>query len=169
MATSTLLQKLDRVTDPLVSGTVGSATNTMDRAQTEWFLTSSAIAAGDWVAFDVALAGLSLADRVLFVKTAAVVAAGNPLTCGVALASVTGTAAAPAKVQVVIGGLAPNAKVTVGVAQGTPLASSIATAGTAAAHTGGPGVLTAPVCGVALEAEATYAAGFAPVWVIKQF
>lgn len=167
MATSTLLQKLDRVTDPLVTGTVGSATNTMDRAQTEWFLTSSAIAAGDWVQFDVALAGLSLADRVLFVKTAAVVAAGNPLTCGVALAAVTGTAKAPARVQVVVGGLAPAAKVTVGLPQGSSLASAIATAGTAGVAT--TAATTSQVCGVALEAEATYTAGFAPVWVIKNF
>lgn len=166
MATTTLIQKLDRVTDPLVTGTVGSTVGTMDRTQTEWFQTSSAITAGDWVAFDVALAGLSLADRVLFVKTAAVVAAGNSLTCGVALNTTTSVGG---RVQVVVGGLASTAKVAAGVAQGAPLASSIAVAGTAATHTGGPGVLTSPVCGVALEAEGTYVAGYAPVWVIKQF
>lgn len=166
MATSTIIQKLDRVTDPLVTGTVGSTVGTMDRSQTEWFQTSSAITAGDWVQFDVALAGLSLADRVLFVKTAALTATGNPLTCGVALASVTGTAAAPKRVQVVVGGLAQTAKVAAATAQGAPLCGAVAAAGTGLTNVAAN---IAPVCGVALEAEGTYAAGFAPVWVIKQF
>lgn len=165
MATSTLIQKLDRVTDPLVAGTVGSTVGTMDRAQTEWFQTSSAIAAGDWVQFDVALAGLSLADRVLFVKTAALTALGNPLTCGVALSAVTGTAAAPKRVQVVVGGLVSSAKVAAATAQGAPLCV-VAAAGTGLTNVAAN---IAPVCGVALEAEGTYTAGFAPVWVIKQF
>ena len=165
MATSTLLQKLDRVTDPLVTGTVGSTTSTMDRAQTETFLTSSAVAAGDWVQFDVALAGLSLADRVLFVKTATLLALGNPLVCGVALKAVTGTAAAPARVQVVVAGLAPSARVAAATAQGAPLAV-VAAAGTGLTNVAAN---IAPVCGIALEAEGTYSAGFAPVWVIKQF
>jgi hypothetical protein len=99
MASSTLIQKLDRVSDPLVSGTVGSVSNTIDRSQSEWFLTSSAISIGDWVQFDVALAGLSTTDRVLFVKSAAIVATGNPLTCGVALTSTPSTGG---RVQVVI-------------------------------------------------------------------
>lgn len=166
MATSTLIQKLDRVTDPLVAGTVGSTVGTMDRAQTEWFQTSSAITAGDWVQFDVALAGLSLADRVLFVKTAAATALGNPLTCGVALASVTGTAAAPKRVQVVVAGLVSSAKVAAGTAQGAPLCGAVAAAGTGLTNVAAN---IAPVCGVALEAEGTYTAGFAPAWVIKQF
>ena len=160
MASSTLIQKLDRVSDPLVSGTVGSVSNTIDRSQSEWFLTASAISIGDWVQFDVALAGLSTTDRVLFVKSAAIVATGNPLTCGVAL---TSTPATGGRVQVVIGGLAPVAKVAAGTAQGAPLSSATAVIATATTNVAAN---IAPICGVALEAEA---AGVAPVWVIKNF
>jgi hypothetical protein len=163
MATSTLIQKLDRVTDPLVTGTVGSAVNTMDRAQTEWFLTSSAIALGDWVAFDTSKTGV---DRVLFVSSAATVATGNALVCGVAQAAVTGTATAPARVLVVVGGYAAAAKCTAAVsAAGIPLIV-VGTAATAELHSGGAAAFSAPPCGTSLGAVA---AGLAPVWVIKQF
>lgn len=54
MATTTILQKLDQVTDPLVSGTVGSTSTTMDRGQYETFIARETLLVGDWVAFDYA-------------------------------------------------------------------------------------------------------------------
>lgn len=162
MATSTLLQKLDRVTDPLVTGTVGSATNTMDRAQTETFLAGSAIALGDWVAFDTSKTGV---DRVLFVVPAATVATGNALVCGVAKAA---QATVGGRVEVIVGGYAAAAKCTAAISAaggGIPLIV-VGTAATAEVHSGGAAAFSAPPCGTSLGAVA---AGLAPVWVIKQF
>ena len=160
MATSTLIQKLDRVTDPLVAGTVGSTTTTMDRSQTETFLAGSAIALGDWVAFDTTQTGV---DRVLFVVPAALVATGNALVCGVARAA---QATVGGRVEVVVGGYAPSAKCTVAIgAAGIPLIV-VGTAATAEVHSGGAAAFSAPPCGTSLGAVA---AGLAPVWVIKQF
>lgn len=161
MASSTLLQKLDPATDPLVSGTVGSTASTIDRAQSEWFLASSAIALGDWVAFDTTKTG---PDRVLYVAPAASVAVtGNALVIGVAKSA---QSTVGGKIEVVVAGYSPVSKAVAGVAAaGVPLVV-LGTAATAETHTGGAGTLTAPVCGVSLAASA---AGFAPVWVIKQF
>jgi hypothetical protein len=157
MATSTLLQKLDRVTDPLVTGTVGSTATTMDRAQSEIFLAGSAITAGQWVAFDTTQTG---PDRVLFVVPAALTALGNALTVGVAKAA---QATVGGRIEVIVGGYAPVAAVNATVAAAGVALAVVAvtgeTAGNVAANTAAP-------CGVSLGASA---AGFAPVWVIKQF
>lgn len=157
MATSTLLQKLDKAVDPLVTGTTGSVPTTMDRSQTEWFIAGAAIALGDWVAFDATQASVS--DRTLVVLPCANVALGNALTVGVALAAV----ASGARVQVVISGLAPKAKVIAAVgAAGVPLAI---VANTVSAEANVAANIAAP-CGVSLEASA---AGFAACWVYKYF
>jgi hypothetical protein len=157
MATSTLIQKLDRVTDPLVSGTVGSTASTMDRAQTEIFLAGSAITAGQWVSFDVTQTG---ADRVLFVVPSALTALGNPLTVGVAKGA---QATVGGRVEVVVGGLAAVANVNATVAAAGVALSVVAVTGEVA---GNVAANTAPPCGVSLAASA---AGVAPVWVFKQF
>jgi hypothetical protein len=157
MASSTLLQKLDKVTDPLVAGTVGSTDTTMDRSQSEWFIAGAAIALGDWVAFDATQTAIP--DRVLVVLPCANVALGNALTVGVAKAA----AASGARVQVVISGVVSKAKVVAGVAAaGVPLAivaNTVSAEANVAAN-------IAPPCGVSLEASA---AGFAACWVYKYF
>jgi hypothetical protein len=158
MATTNILQKLDPVTDPLVTGTVGSTTTTLNRSQTETFLAGAAITLGQWVAFDATKTG---ADRVLYVIPAANVALGNALTVGVARAA---QATVGGKVDVVIAGLCPVANVDAGVAAaGVPLAVVAAGAGIAAANVAAN---IAQPCGVSLAASA---AGVAPVWVIKSF
>lgn len=157
MASSTLLQKLDPATDPLVTGTVGSTASTIDRAQSEWFLASSAIALGDWVAFDTTKTG---PDRVLYVAPSANVALGNPLVVGVAKSA---QSTVGGKIEVVVAGYAATAKVVAGVAAaGVPLCV-VASAPSAEANVAAN--IAQPV-GVSLAASA---AGVAPVWVIKSF
>lgn len=159
MASSTLLQKLDPATDP-ITGLTGSVSSTSDRSQSEWFLAGSAVAAGDWVAFDTSKTGV---DRVLYVVPAATVATGNALVCGVAKAAQATTGG---KVEVVVGGYAASAKCTAAIAAaGIPLIV-VGTAATAELHSGGAAAFSAPPCGTSLGAVA---AGLAPVWVIKQF
>lgn len=157
MATTNILQKLDPATDPLVTGTVGSTATTLNRAQSEFFLAGSAIALGDWVAFDTSKTGV---DRVLYVIPAANVALGNALTVGVAKAA---QATVGGKVEVIISGYAPTAKVVAGVAAaGVPL---VVVAFTPSAEANVAANIAQP-CGVSLAASA---AGVAPVWVIKTF
>ena len=157
MSSSTLIQKLDKVTDPLVAGTVGSTDGTMDRSQTEWFIAGAAISSGDWVAFDATQTAIS--DRVLVVLPCANVALGNALTVGVALSA----AALGARVQVCISGVCSKAKVVAGVAAaGVPLAivaNTVSAEANVAAN-------IASCCGVSLAASA---ACVAPVWVYKNF
>jgi len=157
MSSSTLIQKLDKVTDPLVSGTVGSTESTSHRSETEWFIAGAAISSGDWVAFDATQ--IQVADRTLVVLPCANVALGNALTVGVALSAV----ASGARVQVCISGLCAKAKVVAGVAAaGVPLAivaNTVSAEANVAAN-------IAPPCGVSLAASA---AGTAPVWVYKYF
>lgn len=158
MATSTLIQKLDRALDPLVTGTVGSTSETSDRAQSEWFRTTGAVAIGDWVALDTTQS--TAVDRALFVTSAANVALGNALVVGVATSSTTSVGGL---VKVVVAGFCPSAKVVAGVAAaGVPLVV-VASAPSAEAQVAAN---IAPACGVSLAASA---AGVAPVWVIKQF
>lgn len=157
MASSTLLQKLDPATDPLVAGTVGSTSNTINRSQSEWFLAGSAIALGDWVAFDTSQTG---SDRVLYVAPAGNVALGNALTLGVAKSA---QATVGGKIEVVVAGYAATAKVVAGVAAaGVPLC---VVANTPSAEANVAANIAQPV-GVSLAASA---AGVAPVWVIKNF
>jgi hypothetical protein len=157
MASSTLLQKLDPATDPLVAGTVGSTTNTINRAQSEWFLASSAIALGDWVVFDTSKTG---SDRVLYVVPSTNIALGNALVVGVAKSA---QATVGGKIEVIVAGYAATAKAVAGVgAAGVPLCV-VANAPSAEANVAAN--IAQPV-GVSLAASA---AGVAPVWVIKNF
>ena len=157
MATTTILQKLDPVTDPLVSGTIGSTNTTLNRSQTETFLAGAAITLGQWVAFDVSKTG---PDRVLYVVPAAITALGNALTVGVAKAA---QPTVGGKVEVTVAGLAPVANVNASVAaSGVPLAV-VAAAGEVAGNVAAN--IAQPV-GVSLAASA---AGVAPCWVFKSF
>ena len=159
MASSTLLQKLDPATDPLVSGTVGSTSTTINRAQSEWFLASSAIALGDWVAFDTTKTG---PDRVLYVIPAGNAGGGNALTLGVAKSA---QATVGGKIEVVVAGYAATAKAVAGV--GAAGVSLLVLTNAPSAETfptfAGP---SSNAVGVSLAASV---AGFAPVWVIKTF
>ena len=160
MATSTLVQYLETTANLAAGGTTTLGGDISDRRQVETFLTVGAITAGQWVMFDVAQTG---AAKVVVVTPAAIVAAGNALTVGVALEAVTGTVASPQPVKVVVAGYVGSANVDAGVAAGNPLAAAEAAIGSAGVA--GAGV-TIPVCGVALTAVA---AGKAEVWVYKQF
>lgn len=160
MASSTLLQKLDPATDPLVTGTVGSVSNTIDRSQSEWFLAGSAIAAGDWVMFDTSKTGV---DKVLYVVPSTTGGtAGQALVCGVAK---TAQATTGGRIEVVVGGYAASAKCVAGV--GAAGVSLLVLTNAPSAETyplvAGP---SSNAVGVSLAASA---AGLAPVWVIKQF
>lgn len=160
MASSTLLQKLDPATDPLVAGTVGSTTNTINRSQSEWFLAGSAIALGDWVMFDTSKTG---SDRVLYVvPSTSGGTAGQALVCGVAKSA---QATVGGKIEVVVAGYAATAKAVAGV--GAAGVSLLVLTNAPSAETfpilAGP---SSNAVGVSLAASA---AGVAPVWVIKNF
>lgn len=166
MATSTLIQYLEtsQVSGLGVSSAIGPST--MDRSQTETFLSGAAITAGDWVAFDTTQSG---ANRVLYVKQAAAVAgagsAGNPLVVGVALNTTT---VVGEKVQVVVSGYCARANVDAAVVAGSPLCGPFTTAGRADINVAAS---VAGLCGVALDADgvAPLAVNYAPVWVCKKF
>ena len=166
MATSTLIQYLDKSQTTATGSTTPVGARASDRSQTETFLAETTITAGQWVQFDTAQSG---ASKVLVVKTAVPgpgVAAINALVVGVALDSVVGTATAPQPVRVVVSGYVETANITTGTAVGEPLGlTSGATAGKcdalAAAITNG-----ASPCGVALSVAA---ANVGSAWVYKQF
>lgn len=156
MATSTLIQFLgDGITTP-----TGAAGDVINRRQVETFIAGGAITAGDWVQFDTAAAD---ADRVLTViQGTAAFANGNPLICGVALATV----AAGEQVNVVVAGYAEGANVAAAVnAAGIALVVDNTSAGRAVAIAAGD---LAPACGVSLEAAAN-PGDTCDVWVFKQF
>jgi len=150
MATSTLVQFLQ----------AGEAGDTSNRGQVETFLSAGTIASGDWVALDTTQTG---ANKALFVvSTPATAGRGNVV--GVALGAVTGTAAAPAQVEVVIGGYIAVAKVAAGTTAASSLTTS-AVAGTAVTYATGTHTGTGP-CGVALTGEV---GGFAECFVYSRF
>ena len=145
MADSTLIQFLAS----------GEAGDTSHRRQTETFLAGGAIAAGDVVAFDTSKTG---ADRALFVVQAGIVATGNGLAVGVALAA----AAANEAVRVVVSGYAENVSCAGGVASG----AVVNAAGTAAGQVEAAAATDTAIFGVTLEAEA---GGSVDMIVYKQF
>jgi len=145
MADSTLVQFLAS----------GEAGDTSHRRQTETFLAGGAIAAGDVVAFDTSKTG---ADRALFVVQAAIVATGNGLAVGVALAA----AAANEPVRVVVSGYAENVSCAAGVASG----AVVNAAGTAAGQVEAAAATDTAIFGATLEAEA---GGSVDMIVYKQF
>ena len=150
MATSNLIQYLQP----------GEAGDTSYRGQVETFLTTTAVVAGDWLAFDASQTG---ANKTLFVVPTPA-AAGRGNVVGVALAPVTGTASAPAKVSAVIKGYIAVAKVAAGTAANASL-TTYATAGTTVTYATGTHTGTGP-CGVAFTAEA---GGFSECFVFGRF
>jgi hypothetical protein len=157
MATTTIVQYLETagVTGLGVSAPLGAST--MDRSQTETFLSGAAITSGDWVMFDTTQSGV---NKVLTVVQATNGATGQPLTVGVALNAAT---ASGQKVKVCIAGYCATANVANAVAAAGVSLSINTTAGRGTAYVAAD---TAPICGVSLAAAA---ANVAPVWVIKQF
>jgi hypothetical protein len=161
MATSTLVQYLEKTQVTASGGTTPVGASTSNRSQVEEFLAETTVTAGDWLEFDTAQTG---ASKVLVVKQATANGTGNPLVCGVALATVTGTAASPAVVRVCIGGYVAAANVANAVAAaGVALVVDAAGAGQAVAITAAD---TGPSCGVSLSAPV---GNKAEVWIYKQF
>jgi len=161
MATSTLVQYLEKTQVTGTGGTTPVGASTSNRSQVEQFLAETTVTAGDWVEFDTAQTG---ASKVLVVKQATANGLGNPLVCGVALATVTGTVTSPAVVSVCVGGYVASANVANAVgAAGVALTVEAAGAGQAVAI-GAADV--GPACGVSLAAPV---ANKAEVWVFKRF
>ncbi len=155
MATSTLVQFLgDGITSP-----TGAGADTSNRRQIETFISSGAIAKGDWVELDASKTG---ADRALYVKECVGVGTkGNAAAFGVALAAV---AAAGEQVRIVVAGYVDEAQVAGTTVAGSALVGPIGTAGRAEIEV--PGTTTGSVCGIALDADT---ANLAPVFVIKKY
>ena len=146
MATSTLIQYLDKTQNTVSGGTVAVGASSSNRSESETFLTESAITKGQWVSFDIAQTG---ASKVLVVVTAPLVANGNGAVIGVALESVTGTATSPQPIRVCISGFCEALVDSVGVtAARTPVVVRAGTAGIAGAVT--PATDLAPQCGLTL-------------------
>jgi hypothetical protein len=161
MATSTLIQYLDKTQNTASGGTVAVGASSSNRSQTETFLTEGAIVAGDWVMFDTGQTG---ASKVLVVMQAGANGLGNPLVVGVALESVTGTVTSPQPVRVTVAGYVAAANVNnLVAAAGVALIVEAAGIGRAVACTAAD---IGPPCGVSLSAPA---ANVADVWVYKQF
>ena len=161
MATSTLVQYLEKTQNLAAGGTTPVGASTSNRSQVEQFLAETTVTAGDWVEFDTAQTG---ASKVVVVRQATANGVGNPLVCGVALTTVTGTATSPAVVTVCVGGYVASANVANAVAAaGVALSVDAAGAGQAVAITAAD---TGPACGVSLSAPV---ANRAEVWVYKRF
>jgi hypothetical protein len=165
MATSTLIQKLDRTA--LVSNTTGSpgsystvsTPDVSNRSQEETFLAGGTIAKGDFVSLDTTKTGDQKALFVLTVDTSGgAVALGVP-TVGVALASAT----AGQKVDVCIAGYCAQANVLNGTAAGIALTVDTTTSGRGVAAD----AANVNICAVSLTAAG--ASNTAEVMVIKQF
>jgi len=168
MATSTLLQKLDPVTDPLVSGTVGSTSTTMDRGQYETFIAKEALAVGDWVAFDYAATAAADVTLGVFKADGNSTPVRTPFGVVVGADSTTGLLTTGSRVRVCIAGVC-NALVGDNAAAGNAIGTILQITNTAgqvdvAAST------TQPVCGILAETVAAAAGATQKrVVVIKQF
>lgn len=169
MATSTLIQKLDAVTDPLVSGTVGSTSTTMDRGQYETFIARETLLVGDWVAFDYAATAAADVTLGVFKADGNSSPVRTPFGVVVGADSTAGTLTAGSRVRVCIAGVCSTLVSDnggAGNAVGTLLqitnAAGVADVASAAS--------AQPVCGVLAEVIAP-AAGttLKRVVVIKQF
>lgn len=168
MATTTILQKLDPVTDPLVSGTVGSTSITMDRGQYETFLARETLVVGDWVAFDYAATADADVTLGVFKADGNSTPVRTPFGVVVSADSTSGLLTSGQRVRVCIAGVC-KASVGDNAAAGSSIGQILQitnTAGTAdvAAST------TQPVCGILAETVPA-AAGITlkRVVVIKQF
>jgi len=153
MSTSSLLQRLDPVVDP-ITGLVGSNFSSSNRRKVETFRPAGAIVAGEWVALDHSQSG---ADRALYVKPQDTAAPDLNLVVGVALIGTADLDDGEVGIPCVVGGYHYQADILVGatttMAAGTLLAAGT-TAGTAIAKT----AATERTIGVLL-ADAVNAAG----------
>tara|TARA_R100000742_G_C4275014_1_gene95246 strand:+ start:1417 stop:1881 length:465 start_codon:yes stop_codon:yes gene_type:complete len=153
MATQNLIQRLDSANK-----------ETMNRAQYEYFLATSAITAGQTVSLDAAKTD---SDRALYVLPADVDAADTSFPVGIAF----GAAAAGEKVKVCIGGYFEGADVSGTTAKGSLLQIG-STAGrlevrTTAVNEGGAATFNLlPIVALALEADT---ANKADVYIINSF
>jgi len=162
MATSTLVQYLETTANLAAGGTTTLGAGISNRRQVESFLTTTAITAGQWVAFDTTQTGA--AKVAVVVSAPSTFALGNPLVVGVALESVTGTVASPQPIDIVVSGYVEVAAVDNAVAAaGTALVVDNTAVGRANALAAAD---TANACGVSLAAAA---GNVAAVWVYKQF
>jgi len=125
MATSTLVQYLNTTTNLAAGGTTQVGVSPSNRRQVETFLTRTAITAGQLVAVDVtqmatdASGGLTATTVLTADFNSATV---QKIVVGVALQSVTGTAASPQEIQVVVRGpVGAVPLATVGCGVGDPL------------------------------------------------
>ena len=169
MATSTLLQKLDPVTDPLVSGTVGSTSTTMDRGQYETFIAGETLVVGDWVAFDYGATAAADVTLNVFKADGNSAPVRTPFGVVVGADSTKGTLTAGSRVRVCISGVCSASvgdNAGAGNAVGT-LLQITNTAGTADLAAAGS---AQPVCGVLAEVVGAGAGiTIKRVVVIKQF
>ena len=169
MATSTLIQKLDAVTDPLVSGTVGSTVETMHRRQVETFIARETLLVGDWVAFDYAAVADADVTLGVFKADGNSVPVRTPV--GVVLGSdqTSGTLTAGSRVKVCIAGVCDaltGDNAGAGLAIGT-LLQITNTAGQVDLAAAGS---AQPVCGILAETVAAAAgAGLRRVVVRNSF
>jgi hypothetical protein len=131
-----------------------SGISAVQRSETEVFLASGTVTAGDWVSFDISKTGT---DKVLYVKKCVKVALGAPLVCGVALETVVSGAA----VKVCIAGYVAKATVDAGTAAGDLLVIVTADGVGDPAATG-----DISFCGIALTAAA---AGSSECIVLPRF
>ncbi len=161
MATSTIIQYLEKSQTTATGATVDVGESASNRQQVETFLTEGNILQHQWVQFDRFQSGVS---RILVVRDGLTVfPQGNPLVFGVALETVSGTATSPQPVRVVVGGYA-EAFVDGAVVAGDALVACASASGVADAFV--PGT-SATVCGAAFGPPVGI--GIAPVFVYKQF
>lgn len=169
MATQTLIQKLDQVTDPLVSGTVGSVQTTMDRGQYETFIAKETLTVGAWVAFDYA--ATAAADVTLGVFLADGNSSPVRTPCGVVVGadSTTGLLTAGSRVKVCISGVT-SALVGDNAGAGNAVGTLLQITNAAGVADLASAASAQPVCGILAE---TVGAGAGTtlkrVVVIKQF
>lgn len=131
MATSTSIQYLETSGVSVSGAVVQNGANVMNRRTVEVFLTETAITAGQLVSLDIAAAKTTL-DSTGGLSSATVITSlfttlARKAVVGVALESVTGTAASPQPIKVVIRGPVPMNCVAV-VALGDTLCADTAAA-----------------------------------------
>ena len=153
MATSTLLQKLDPVTDPLVSGTVGSTSTTMDRGQYETFIAKETLVVGDWVAFDYAATSAADVTLGVFKADGNSTPVRTPFGVVVGADSTAGTLTSGSRVRVCIAGVC-SAFVGDNAAAGNAVGTILQITNTAGAADVASAASTQPICGILAETVA---------------
>ena len=169
MATSTLLQKLDPVTDPLVTGTVGSTSTTMDRGQYETFIARETLLVGDWVAFDYAATAAADVTLGVFKADGNSTPVRTPFGVVVQADNTKGLLTAGSRVRVCIAGVC-NALVGDNAGAGNAIGVLLQITNTGGQADLAAAASTQPVCGILAETIAPAAGATQKrVVVIKQF